>query len=63
MEDEFYGDSYLCRKCNHESLKVDFGPHVSCPECGSQDVVNAKFWRRFSRMSKLEKIKRINVGL
>ena len=55
MEDTVYGKSYLCRKCGFESLKAEFGYGIRCPHCGSRDVVNAKFWRRFSKIHKNQK--------
>lgn len=55
MEDEIYGKMYLCRQCHYENLKADFGLDIKCPKCGSQDVVNAKFWRQFKKCMTMRK--------
>jgi DNA-directed RNA polymerase subunit RPC12/RpoP len=51
---EDHGDSYLCRHCNREGLKPTFGMSIECPACGSTDIVCAKFWRRFKKISASE---------
>ena len=38
---------YNSPSSQYEDLKAEFGRSITCPECGSQNVVNATFWRMF----------------
>ena len=58
MKDVIYGKTYLCLSCDHENLKAEFGRSITCPECGSQNVVNATFWRMFKSMKNSKKERR-----
>ena len=51
MNIEDRGKSYLCRQCSHEGLRPTFGMSIECPVCGSDNIVCAKFWRRFKKSS------------
>ena len=37
----------LCLGCNYEGARETFGANIRCPQCTSNNIVNAEFWHRF----------------